>query len=192
MGGTPFANRCLIAGLAASCVAVYLLSGSCSWRSRCRPSIFATRIQEQEADKMYHRQQKHEYRVLDSALPPHQWQEATAVQFDASIDLNMTTHRPRLVWDIFDYPTNYLYEADRETCLRVNTVNAGHIMTAPQKSGLGRQARIMMVANGCVPSTVSCRSTATIPKFETPACVTVLILGALLPCTEKSYCRAGT
>lgn len=109
MGATPFANRRLTAGLAVSCVAIYLLSGSCSWRLRRGPSIFATRMQEQEADKMYHRQQKHEYRVLDSALPPHQWQEATAVQFDASIDLNTTTHRPRLVWDIFGYPTSHLY-----------------------------------------------------------------------------------
>ena len=86
---------------AALCGALYLVKQQFS--SGCHPSslLFASRQQERNADNMYRRQQNLEYRVLAKALDPQVWQIPVAVEFDASIDLNQTTHRPRLVWDLF-------------------------------------------------------------------------------------------
>lgn len=70
------------------------------------PLLFATRKQEQDADALYRRQQTLEYQVLDSALPTEMWKIPIAVQFDPDVDLNQTTHRPRLIWDLFGCEVN--------------------------------------------------------------------------------------
>ena len=142
-------NR-LTAWTAVACGAVILiLFGSRSWHFDRGPSIFATKQQERNANEIYHRQQTHEYRVLDNALPPQQWQQETAVQFDAGIDLNATTHRPRLIWDIFGYNCSRNIVIRESSLVRIyHLPAAGHITTAPLKSGLARPALTMTAENG--------------------------------------------
>lgn len=104
-------SRCRVrvaAGLSICCLlALVILRRPQTWCTEGanavtdRPSIFATRKQEQDADMLYRRQQSLEYKALESALSPELWQIPVAVQFDAGVDLNQTTHRPRLIWDLF-------------------------------------------------------------------------------------------
>lgn len=142
-------NRRLTTWTAVACGAVMLiLYGSRSWHLNRGPSIFATKQQEQNANEMYHRQQSHEYRVLDNALPPQQWQQETAVQFDAGIDLNTTTHRPRLIWDIFGYITRATLSFAKLATPKRRLPAAGHITIAPLKSGSERPALTMTAENG--------------------------------------------
>ena len=101
----------LTAGLAAIAIVAMIVlhksdvsfPGGRSVRQTLPLSVFASKHQEQDADMLYRRQQGLEYQVLQQALSPESWQIPIAVQFDANIDTSQTTHRPRLVWDIFGF-----------------------------------------------------------------------------------------
>ena len=67
-------------------------------------SLFGTAQHQREAFRMYSKQQDFEYRALKSALRPHQWREAIALEFDTrqrGVPSRRTTARHRLIWDVF-------------------------------------------------------------------------------------------
>ena len=66
-------------------------------------SLFGSLQQEQEALRIYRKQQAFEYKVLRSALDVEVWKEAIAVQLDTTNDNTVAaaTTRHRLIWDTF-------------------------------------------------------------------------------------------